>query len=92
MPNFANTILSNSTFLTDLNISVEGIIIGDGWVDPLRQVNFYDSYLWSVGVVSNKFRDVCTWYQTNSMLKIYEGEYANATSYFDFLTSNHTTS
>ena len=44
-----------------------------------------------MGVVSHKFRDVCTWYQTNSIINIYNGNYQNATNYFDFLTNNDTT-
>lgn len=68
-----------------------GVSIGDGWTDPINQINYYDSYLWSVGVVSNKFRDVCTWFQTHAIVNIYEGNYKNATNYFDFLTNNDTT-
>lgn len=68
-----------------------GISIGDGWTDPINQVNYYDSYLWSVGVVDVNTRDMCTWYQTNSILNIYDGNYQNATNYFDFLTNNDTT-
>lgn len=44
-----------------------------------------------MGVVANKFRDVCTWYQTNAIINIYESNYQNATNYFDFLTNNDTT-
>lgn len=47
--------------------------------------------LWSVGVVANKFRDTCTWFQTNAIINIYDGNYANATTYFDFITNNDTT-
>lgn len=57
----------------------------------MNQVNFYDSFLWSVGIVDSKFRDVCTWFQTNAMINMYNGNYKNATSYFDFLTNNDTT-
>ena len=58
-----------------MQVTLKGIGIGDGWTDPINQVNFYDSYLWSVGIVSNKFRDVCTWYQTKAIMSIYEGNY-----------------
>lgn len=74
-----------------MKVNLRGIAIGDGWTDPINQVNFYDSYLWSVGVVSNKFRDVCTWYQKQAIMSIYQNDYQNATAYFDFLTSNKTT-
>lgn len=68
-----------------------GISIGDGWTDPINQINYYDSYLWSVGVVERRFRDVCTWFQTHAIINIYEGRYQNATNYFDFITNNDTT-
>lgn len=68
-----------------------GVAIGDGWTDPVNQVNYYDSYLWSVGVASNKFRDTCTWYQTHSLINIYEGNYQNATSYFNFISDDKST-
>lgn len=32
-----------------------------------------------------------TWFQTNAIINIYDGKYANATSYFDFITNNDTT-
>jgi len=57
----------------------------------VNQVNYYDTYLWSVGVIGNKFRDVCSWFQTHSILNIYDGNLQNATNYFDFLTNNDTT-
>ena len=73
------------------DVKIAGIAIGDGWTDPVNQVNFYDSYLWSVGVVSNKFRDTCTWYQTHSIINIYEGNFQNATDYFNFISDNKET-
>lgn len=91
VPNFARKILENSTFLAETKVTLKGVSIGDGWTDPINQVNYYDSYLWSVGVVESKFRDVCTWFQTNAIINIYEGNYQNATNYFDFLTNNDTT-
>ncbi len=37
----------------------------------------YDSYFYSVGIVSNKFRDTCTWFQTNTIQQISLGNYKN---------------
>lgn len=91
MPNFARKIIDNTTFRGETGVNLKGISIGDGWTDPINQINYYDSYLSSVGVVANKFRDVCTWFQTNGIINIYEGNYQNATQYFDFLTNNDTT-
>lgn len=38
-------------------------MIGDGLVDGLNQFNNYDSYLSSVGVVSNEWRDTMSFMQ-----------------------------
>jgi carboxypeptidase C (cathepsin A) len=63
--------------LKDTGIVFEGVAIGDGWTDPVNQINHYDSYLYSVGIVSNKFRDTCTWFQTNAIQQISLGNYKN---------------
>lgn len=47
-----------------------GVIIGDGWTDPPNQINYYDTYLWSVGVIDKSVRETCTWFQTQSMLNM----------------------
>ena len=39
------------------------MLIGDGWVDPIFQTGFYDSYLNSVGTVSNNWRDTTSFMQ-----------------------------
>lgn len=72
-------------------VKLAGISIGDGWTDPINQINYYDSYLSSVGVVARKFREVCTWFQTHAISNIYQGNYKKATEYFDFITNNDTT-
>jgi carboxypeptidase C (cathepsin A) len=72
LPNLAKKIAYNNTAL---GFNLQGVAIGDGWTDPLNQVNYYDSYLWSVGVIGNKFRDTCNWFQTQSVINIYEGNY-----------------
>jgi vitellogenic carboxypeptidase-like protein len=51
IPELAEQILSNQSFLRNTGMKLVGISIGDGWTDPINQVNYYDSYLWSVGVV-----------------------------------------
>jgi carboxypeptidase C (cathepsin A) len=77
LPAFGNKILYNNTFMKDTGIVFEGVAIGDGWTDPYNQINFYDSYLYSVGVVSNKFRDTCTWFQTRAIQHIDFRDYKN---------------
>lgn len=77
IPAFAEKILYNRTFLDATGISFQGVAIGDGWTDPYSQINFYDSYLYSVGIVSNKFRDICTWFQTRAIQHIDFRDYKN---------------
>lgn len=77
IPAFARTIIMNDTFKAATKVVLKGVAIGDGWVDPINQINFYDSLLYSVGIVSNKYRDVCTWVQTQSMINIYKEQYGN---------------
>jgi carboxypeptidase C (cathepsin A) len=77
VPAFARKIIINETWQQATGVKLEGISIGDGWTDPINQVNFYDSFLWSVGVVESKFRDVCTWFQTNAMINMYNGNFKN---------------
>jgi hypothetical protein len=67
----------NETFKNDFKLNFKGVAIGDGWTDPINQFNFYDSLLYSAGIVSNKFRDVCTWMQTQGLINIYKDDYIN---------------
>lgn len=69
--------IMNQTFYNETKVKLSGVAIGDGWVDPINQVNYYDSLLYSAGIVSNKFRDVCTWMQTQSIVNIYRGDFKN---------------
>lgn len=77
VPALATKILTNNTFKEETGVQLKGIAIGDGWTDPINQVNYYDSYLYSVGIVAEKFRDVCTWFQTNAIINMYNGDYKN---------------
>lgn len=77
VPSLGKKLLQNKTFTEKTGVKLAGIAIGDGWTDPINQVNYYDSYLWSVGVVESKFRDVLTWYQTNAIINMYNGDYKN---------------
>ena len=77
IPNLAKKIAYNNS----LGFNLQGVAIGDGWTDPVNQVNYYDSYLWSVGVIGNKFRDTCNWFQTRSIINIYEGNHQKVHMY-----------
>jgi len=85
IPAFARTILMNKT---NNSINLMGAAIGDGWTDPANQINYYDSLLYSAGIVSNKFRDAFTWFQTQGLINILRGTLTNATNYFDYLTND----
>ena len=70
IPAFAREIITNTTLKEVLKINLKGVAIGDGWTDPPNQFNFYDSLLYSAGIASNKFRDVCTWFQTQGIVNL----------------------
>jgi serine carboxypeptidase-like clade 2 len=72
IPSLAYHIYFNTSFINDTGMIFSGLMIGNGWVDPINQINYYDSYLWSVGIIENKFKEVCIWYQTNSIISIYQ--------------------
>lgn len=46
-----------------LGFNLKGILLGDGYVDPLYQINNYESFLSSVGVVSSEWRDTTAFMQ-----------------------------
>jgi carboxypeptidase C (cathepsin A) len=77
IPAFASKIVKNASFLNFTGINLEGVAIGDGWTDPTNQINHYDSYLYSVGIVSNQFRDTCTWFQTQAIHHMKFGDNKN---------------
>ena len=51
--------------------------IGDGWTDPVNQLNYYDSYLFSTGIVARKFREYANWYQVQALENIAFSAYRN---------------
>jgi carboxypeptidase C (cathepsin A) len=59
--------------LNELKIDFEGVMIGDGWTDPINQLNHYDSFLYSIGVASKTLRERCTWFQTQCIHNIMLG-------------------
>jgi hypothetical protein len=60
----------NTSFTESNKMKLAGVAIGDGWTDPANQFNYYDSLLYSVGIVSNKFRDTVRWFQTQGIINI----------------------
>lgn len=65
-------------------------MIGDGYVDPEYQINNYDSFLYSVGVVSSSWRDTTAFMQTEALTRIQHGDLAEASGYTNFIIANDT--
>lgn len=82
IPVLARKILENKTSngTSRLPFRLSSVAIGDGWTDPINQINYYDTYLWSVGVIDRGFRDTCTWFQTSGIVNMYEGDYEKVKS------------
>jgi len=55
---------------------LKGVILGGAWVDPLSQTNNYESFLNSVGAVSNEFRDTMAFMQNEALIRIDRGDRA----------------
>jgi len=64
----------NDTWVNQTKVKLAGVAIGDGWIDPPNQFNYFDSLLYSAGIVSNKFRDTVTWFQTQGIVNLLKGE------------------
>lgn len=77
IPVLAKEILQNATFRAESKINLKGLIVGDGFTDPINQINYFDSLLYSAGIISNKFRDVLTWLQKSSIIKMYQNNFRN---------------
>jgi hypothetical protein len=65
-------------------------LLGDGWVDPELQINNYDSFLNSVGVVSNQWRDTTSFMQNEALIRIDKGDMKEASDYINFIIANDT--
>lgn len=50
-------------------------MIGDGYLDPINQMNFYDSMMYSAGVASVAAREVTTSTQNKALLNLFSGRY-----------------
>ena len=64
------------------------MLIGDGWVDPESQANNYDSFLYSAGIASLEWRDTTAFMQNEALIRIMDGDLANASGYTNFIIAN----
>lgn len=58
IPAIAANLLANRS----LGANLQGIAIGDGWVDPLRQSGSFGDFLYAVGVQGSRWRDESNWF------------------------------
>lgn len=84
IPAFATRIIQNQA-VNNLPL-LQGVIIGDGWTDPERQLMGYDSYAYSLGLISNTRRKVYTDAQNVILQDIMSEDYIKASGLFDFIT------
>ena len=63
-------------------------MIGDGLVEALSQFSNYDSYLNSIGAVSNEWRDTTSFMQTEAMVRLMREDYASASDYINFIVAD----
>ncbi len=86
IPSFASRIIQNQAINKLPPLS--GVIIGDGWTDPERQLMGYDSYAYSIGLISNPRRKVYKDAQNMILQDIMNGDYSKASGLFDFITGD----
>ena len=80
IPVLARDIMNNRT----LGFNLKGVMIGGAYVDPETQVNFYDSYMYSVGIVSEAGRSTSSAMQNEAIIKMLNLKYSEASSDIDW--------
>jgi hypothetical protein len=65
--------------------------MGGAWIDPDTQINFYDSFLWSLGIADSGLRTSLTEYQTHAITNIFGYRFENASSFLNMIMYNQTT-
>ena len=84
IPAFAAQILSNRAKNNLPNMA--GVAIGDGWTDPIRQAVGYDSYAYSLGLISKFRREDFKRVSSHLFEDIEQGKYPAASGDFDYVT------
>jgi hypothetical protein len=74
-----------------LGINLTGVMIGDGYLDPVNQMNFYDSFMYSAGVASSFARDTTTYAQNQALLKIFSQKYEQASDLCNWIVNTDET-
>lgn len=84
IPAFVKDMLSNES----LTFNLKGVMIGDGYVDAVNQVNYYDSMMYSLGVASEYARDTTTYIQNQALLSLFNSKYQEATDWANWIVDN----
>lgn len=71
IPSFARFLMMNRT----LGINLRGVMIGDGYLDPVNQMNFYDSMTYTAGISSLSAREKTTSVQNQALLNLFSSKY-----------------
>jgi carboxypeptidase C (cathepsin A) len=71
IPSFARFLMAN----VSLGINLRGVMIGDGYLDPVNQMNFYDSMTYTAGISSLSAREQTTSVQNQALLNLFSGRY-----------------
>jgi len=85
IPSHATKLVLNSS-MSWLNL--KGVGIGDGWTDPINQVGFYDSYLYSAGIIGNQRRANISSQEAQAVVYEINGNYSNACGIFNVITGD----
>ena len=63
-------------------------MLGGGFVDPIYQVNNYDSFLNSIGIVSNEWKKTTAFMQNEAIVNIMRTNLSEAFGYINFIVTN----
>ncbi|CAH1131204.1 unnamed protein product [Ceutorhynchus assimilis] len=76
LPAIGYTILKKNP-IAESKINLQGILIGDGWTDPINQLN-YGPFLYNTGLISASVKEQIDQYRDNAIKLIQAGEYSAA--------------
>jgi cathepsin A (carboxypeptidase C) len=84
IPAIAANMLENRS----MGFNLKGLAIGDGWVDPLRQANFYGDFMFAAGVQGYRWREESNWHETQATLNILNYNLTAAAGHINYLIAD----
>ncbi len=63
-------------------------MIGDGYLDPENQMNYYDSFMYTLGIASEYARDTATYIQNQALLNILKADFSKASEFCNLIVDN----